>query len=101
MSSDELKWVWVFCGEGARFPSGVFGSLATAKSWVASKGLSGLLTSYPVDVGVYGWAVDGGHFEPRRGKHQTARFIQGFTTSALPHHHFEDGVLLGDDHAGS
>ncbi len=95
MSSAKPSCIWLFCGVGAKFPSGVFDSLEAAESWIALRRLSGVLTSYPVGVGVYDWAVAGGHFEPKRDKHMTPEFIQRFTSSAQPHHHFEDGNLVG------
>lgn len=93
MTISECAFVWVFCGENARFPSGVFMDLAVARTWIEENGLSGLLTRYPVGVGVFDWAVQNGHFEPRSRKHSTAVFKQRFTTAALEHFHFEDGVM--------
>lgn len=45
--------VWVFNGERSPFPSGVFSTHERAEAWVAQHRLSGCLTRYPVDTGVY------------------------------------------------
>ncbi|HEU0053036.1 MAG TPA: hypothetical protein VFQ39_07655, partial [Longimicrobium sp.] len=49
-------WVWVFNGEAGSFPSGVFTSREAAEAWIAKYALTGVLTAYPLDVGVYDWA---------------------------------------------
>ena len=49
--------VWVFVGEGASLPSGVFASSEAAALWIARHGLTGLLTEYPLGEGAYDWAV--------------------------------------------
>lgn len=46
------KEIWVFNGTMARFPSGLFSSLAEAKAWIKKNKLSGILTKYPLDLGV-------------------------------------------------
>ena len=57
--------VWVFVGEGARFPSGVFASVVEAEAWIGLHGLTGVLTEYPVGEGVYDVAVQAGRSFPR------------------------------------
>jgi hypothetical protein len=44
--------VWIFLGDRARWPSGVFSSRESAVRWVAGHCLTGVITEYPVDVGV-------------------------------------------------
>ena len=41
--------VWVFNGDGARFPSGIFRTKEMASAWIATNALSGVLTAYPLD----------------------------------------------------
>ncbi|WP_420718338.1 DUF7710 domain-containing protein [Pyxidicoccus sp. MSG2] len=89
----ELADVWVFCGAGARFPSGVFRARSSAEDWIGRYRLSGTLTKYPLDEGVYDWAVRGGFFEPKRAEHSSATFVQGFSSASQEHYHYSDGVL--------
>lgn len=84
--------VWIFLGDGARWPSGVFSSRETAVRWIAEHHLTGMITEYPVDVGVYEWAVDAGAFRPGKPQHSSSGFIGGFTTAAQEHRHFTDGI---------
>jgi hypothetical protein len=96
----EHELIWVFNGEGARFPSGVFRTKEAAYAWIAKNGLTGVLTGYPLDEGAYDWAVRNGTFKSKSAKHQTPEFIQTFTAGAQPHHHFEQGKDMyppGDD----
>ena len=83
--------VWVFCGNNASCPSGVFTDPKIATSWIAKHGLSGVLTQYPLDIGLYEWAVSKGHFRPDRPWQQKPSFIASFTSACLEHHHFEEG----------
>ena len=52
---------------------------------------SGVLTLYPIDVGVYEWAIEKGLFTPKKPHETEAEFIASFTTASQPHHHYEDG----------
>ena len=91
MSTQPLDSVWVFNGTGARLPSAVFSSKEVASRWIEQHGLSGLLTSYPLDESMYDWAVRTGNFTPKRETHASAAFIQSFTSAARDHVHFENG----------
>jgi hypothetical protein len=51
-----------------------------------------MITEYPVDVGVYDWAVARGSFCPSKSHHSTPEFIGGFTTATQNHGHFTDGA---------
>ena len=84
--------VWIFLGDRARWPSGVFSSRESAVRWVAEHRLTGMITEYPVDVGVYDWAVATGTFRPSRPLHSSSGFVGGFTTAAQEHGHFTDGI---------
>jgi hypothetical protein len=84
--------MWVFNGEGARFPSGVFSSRENAEAWIAKHALTGVLTAYPVDQGVYDWAVEKGLFRPKATKNIDARFIGGFTSASQEHFHYYAGT---------
>jgi len=89
----EIGFVWVFVGEGARFPSGVFTSLDIGKAWISSNKLTGVLTKYPLDEGVYNWAISHGLFTPKKLEHGTSIFIGKFSSASMDHFHFENGVM--------
>jgi len=73
------KFVWVFNGNSSRFPSGVFSSL------------SGILTCYPLDLGVYDWAIREDFFKITKEKHKAPHFIGLFSSAHQEHIHFENG----------
>jgi len=84
-----MTWVWVFQAAGGRFVSGVFCSRELAEAWIQEHGLSGILTKYPVDIGVYDWAVENGHFEPKRDDQRSSEFKGRFSSSYLEHYHYD------------
>jgi len=90
-STEDIDCVWVFNGDGARYASGIFTSKAKAAEWIAHHRLSGLLTAYPVDEGVFDWAIRTGRFRVKGEKHTSSGFIQGFTTAGQDHVHYENG----------
>lgn len=45
-----MALVWVFNGNGGRFPSAVFSSIEAAEPWIGKHSLSGVLTQYVVDT---------------------------------------------------
>jgi len=47
------QWIWVFSGESSRFPSRLFRSRESAETWIGQHEVSGVLTAYPLDTGVY------------------------------------------------
>lgn len=87
----EAGWVWVFNGARSNFPSGIFTDLDRAERWIEQHRLTGTLTMYPVDAGVYDWAIDKGLFRPDQPHQATPDFIGGFTSASIEHHHYEDG----------
>lgn len=89
--------VWVFNGERSPFPSGVFTSREKAEAWIAHHRLSGVLTRYPLDDGVYDWAVSSGVFRPSRDDQRSSGFIGRFSSASQDHDHFEDGHHAGHE----
>ena len=87
--------IWIFMAPQATFPSGVFSKLNDAEEWIAQHQLTGVLTEYPIDVGVYDWAIETGKFKPKPEKKIDAKFIGKFTTALMSHYHYEDGQCLG------
>lgn len=91
-----LKNVWIFVGEKAPFPSGVFEELDDADSWIRKHRMSGVLTRYPVGTGVFEWVVDNGYVAPPPEKTFDGHRISRFSSAYLPHHHYEDGLRQGE-----
>ena len=87
-----MRSAFVFNGSGADFPSAVFSDRERAIAWISCHGLSGTLTEYPVDIGVYDWATQNGSFKPKRAEQETPQFIERFTSMAQWHAHFENGA---------
>jgi hypothetical protein len=87
-----FDFVWVFVGENARFPSGLFTDLQEARAWISKNGLTGVLTRYPMNTGTYDWAVSSGLFVPKKPEHTLPAFIGRFSAASMEHFHFENGV---------
>ena len=87
----ERSWIWIFNGAKGTFPSGVFGEQTRADAWIRLHKLTGTLTRYPVDIGVYDWAIAEGFFIPRRDAQRTSDFIGRFSTASQEHYHYEEG----------
>ena len=88
-----MQSIWIFNGAGGRFPSGAFTSEETAKKWILDNKLTGILTEYPLDTGVYEWAIKSEFFTPTKSKEKSPEFIQKFSCAQQKHFHFENGVL--------
>jgi len=84
--------VWVFNGNRGNFPSGVFSTREKAEAWIAAHKLSGCLTKYPLDIGVYEWVIAHGYWQPKQPHHHEAEFIQRFSSASQEHYHYEAGV---------
>ena len=55
--------------------------------------MSGVLTKYPLNTGVYDWAVKLGYFTPKKAEHSAPDFVGKFSSASLEHFHYEDGAL--------
>lgn len=84
-----MESVWIFHGAGGQFTSGVFSSKERAIEWIEKYGLEGLLTKYPLDQGVFDWAVENG-FTDANQRSSSAATIQKFSSAAMEHYHFEN-----------
>lgn len=89
-----MKTVFIFNGAGAQFPGAVFSEYGIAVNWIKKHSLTGVLTSYPIDTGVYDWAIEQGSFKIEQDHHKESKFIQKFTSASLKRYHFEDGVEI-------
>ncbi len=96
INNDKPTTVWMFHGAGSQFSGGVFTSLGQAEAWIQLHGLTGILTQYPLNDGVYDWALRKGLFKITNEKHLTARFIGGFNSASQQHFHYENGQREGD-----
>lgn len=95
--TDNFKAVWVFHADSAQFSSGVFTTKQTAEQWIARHQLSGMLTKYPLDTGVYDWAIAEGIFKPRQEYQTGTKFIGRFTSASQEHYHYELGINVEEE----
>lgn len=86
--------VWVFHGDGATFSGGIFSDYVQASSWIGKHQLSGMLTEYPLNQGVYNWCVEKEYFTPKKPLHHESNFIGKFTSAAQEHFRFKNGENL-------
>ncbi len=86
-----MESVWVFNGIQSPFPSGVFSRAELADEWIGRNRLTGTLSEYPVDIGMYDYAISMCHFEPRKPEHTTPLFIGKFSGGGIGHIHYKDG----------
>lgn len=87
------RFVWVFQGENMRMPGGIFSSREAAEVWIRHHQLSGLLTAYPLDRGVYEWATALGYFSPKPGRELSGAAVGGFTSASQEHYHYAHGEV--------
>jgi hypothetical protein len=90
---DADSGVWVFHGAGGRFASGVFTTRDKAEAWIKEHGLTGVLTRYPLDQGVYNWALEKQLFQPTKPEHTEPAFIQRSTSGSQEHYHHDPNDL--------
>lgn len=83
------SWVWVFHGSGGRFASGVFTTRDKAEAWIYQHNLTGVLTRYPLNLGVYDGAQEKQLFQPTKPEHTEAAFIQRFASGSPEHDHYD------------
>ena len=86
------KCVWIFNGDGGRFPGGVFTSRIPAEEWIARHKLAGVLTAYPVDEGCFEWALRSDLITGRaRERGNDPTFVGSFSSASQEHFHYTDG----------
>ena len=88
-----FNYIYVFIGNQGKLPGGVFSTRPLAEEWIQINKLSGRLTEYPIDLGVYDWAVGTGRVRKLQASYCTPDIVGGFS-SHLDHWHFEDGLAV-------
>lgn len=88
-----MEGIWVFNNQGSRFAGGVFNEKKLAEHWIKKHRLTGVLTLYPLNQGVYDWAVESQIFTPSKTKEFTSDFVGSFTCAAQDHYHYIEGAL--------
>ena len=88
--------IWVFNDEHSNFLGALFSNKAEAEAWIRKHQLTGVLTLYPLDVGVYDLFIARGWFKPKKPEHYLPGFIGGFTQASQDHDHYENGRRLGE-----
>lgn len=89
-----MQVVWVFTAPKAGFPSAVFSDRDRAEEWIMKHSLEGTLTAYPLDIGVFEWAVERGFFQPKPEKVIDSTFVGRFSSASQEHYHYEHGRRL-------
>lgn len=91
-----MESVWIFNKNNAAFSGGVFSQLELAEKWIKDNSLTGILTKYPLDQGVFDWAVENNmhniKLEKVAEKSKQPNFIGGFTSASQEHYHYENGI---------
>lgn len=52
------KSVWVFNTVKSQLPEGIFENLDLGELWIEENNLTGVLTKYPLNRGVFDWAKE-------------------------------------------
>ncbi|WDE01477.1 DUF7710 domain-containing protein [Thalassomonas actiniarum] len=90
-----MNSVWIFNKNNSSYSGGVFSELTKAENWILENKLSGMLTKYPLDQGVWDWACKNNMHnlkaEKVAEKGSNPVFIGGFTTASQEHYHYENG----------
>lgn len=86
-----METVWVFTGDHARHPAGVFASKDEGLAWASARQVSGLLSAYPVGDGCYDIAVREEYFRPSAPHHGSPEHVAGFTPGWTEHIHLVAG----------
>lgn len=88
--------IWIFMGEGARFPSSAFVELKDADAWISEHQLTGMLSAFPINQGLFEWAIENDALNMKPETLETKKndpdFIATCTTASLEHYHYEGGV---------
>ncbi len=78
----------------SRFSGGVFSDKIIAEKWIKKNLLTGVLTLYPLDKGIFEWAIENDFFVIKTEQHRSPDFISGFTSALQEHYHYENGECI-------
>ncbi|HEY4289738.1 MAG TPA: hypothetical protein VGN00_21705 [Puia sp.] len=93
-----MEYLFLFNSAGdSKFCGGVFSTREKAEQWILRYKLSGILTKYPLDMGVYDWAIENHKFNPKKEIHFQPDFIGGFSSATQEHYHYESGNCLDEE----
>lgn len=66
--------------------------------WIQLNKVTGVLTAYPLDEGVFDWALRMDLVSDRvRPRGKDPIFVAGFSSAMQEHYHYEDGARAGAD----
>jgi hypothetical protein len=85
--------IYIFTSHYSPFPLGVFYDMENATEWIKKNSLTGILGEYPINIGLYDWAIENQYFIPKNDAEKQAKFIEKFTCASMNHFHFENGDL--------
>jgi hypothetical protein len=88
-----IENVWIFHGAESNFTSGAFTDKDIAEGWIKQYKLTGTLSLYPLNKGVYDWAIQEGIFTPTKEYQYTGEFVQKFNSASQEHYHYSKGLL--------
>lgn len=88
----DVESVWLFLGDGARFPAAVFADEDDARRWIRSQRVSGILTEYPIGISVLEWATAKDFVDGAASKFSNPKVVQRFSSANQKHSHYVDGV---------
>ena len=90
------KTVWVFNSVRSQYSGEIFERIDEAELWIKEHRLTGVLTKYPINSGVLGWAEEHNLTNIKPEKLQQNKkdpiFVGGFTTASMEHYHYKDGI---------
>lgn len=93
---NSTKYIWVFNAAHSRFSGGIFENLIDAEHWIQINKLTGVLTQYPLNIGVLDWAIanEVTNMKPEKLalKQKDPNFVGGFTSASMEHYHYENGI---------
>jgi hypothetical protein len=83
--------LWVFRGGDVGKISGVFTTKLLAEEWIHQHRLSGTLRAYPVNMGVYDWAISREFLVPKNDFERSPEFIADCVRASQEYYVYEDG----------
>jgi hypothetical protein len=88
------RFVWVFMGEGAEFPSGIFARKTKAEVWIKDGNLTGTLMVFPLNEGTYQCARKLGILAEDEMGRTDPEYVQRYYSSRQENYHYVKGSLV-------